>query len=629
MDTQFWPSTVKSPSRDVSSPSRPLRSISPERMNQQGLSSSSPSLPSDLLQLQRKNSKGVSEVQSRVAFLNGMLRGQSPSETRSTATTSAALQRAILGREEAESTLANVSAQLSASQSRERQVSERLESVLEQLQSVKERQAHERAVFEKEVRKARKEAFRAGSAMVKIQEELKHSKNEIKGLKEEVKSEREAKEKAKQEAFERAYALAGLTEELEVLKDKLRSAETNHVSEALEARAQHLGLEEPQKEALNDYTGPATPESRRPKRSADDSSLTNEADSRSACDPTDTPPKRPRLSDDLGSCEEKRDTGGAISTPNDSIVALEAELKLERQLRIDAEDMVEFLQMECQFKSCSCRVAETQGAKYIHDHEWSASSVADKEIPESELYKNQAAADHHHESESPPSTPKTVQNPEPADEAAPPMLQSKTDGAQEQLMLTFSPSTGTFRTVPSPVRINAAASEDSKSHCFDATIAAVPVSAASMQENDNAEFYEEPSKLPCEPTSQAQGRSPLRLIQQNFDTHDQTTRTTKSTTTTVPIREPDEYAHAMSAAVPGTPVSREEALAQIRARRGKAQSTIRSASAGDALARAAGVAVTPVRSAARRIPSVQRTNSKSDSVKGVRRDLSAPVQLFR
>ncbi|KAJ5945482.1 hypothetical protein N7516_005650 [Penicillium verrucosum] len=57
-------------------------------------------------------------------------------------------------------------------------------------------------------------------------------------------AEREAKDKAKQEAFERAYALAGLTEELEVLKEKFRALETDNRSSTLEVRAHEIRKED-------------------------------------------------------------------------------------------------------------------------------------------------------------------------------------------------------------------------------------------------------------------------------------------------------------------------------------------------------------------------------------------------
>jgi hypothetical protein len=47
--------------------------------------------------------------------------------------------------------------------------------------------------------------------------------------------------------------------------------------------------------------------------------------------------------------------------------ALQEELALERRLRQKAVDQIDFMKMECQFQSCSCRLAEQRGKKYVHD----------------------------------------------------------------------------------------------------------------------------------------------------------------------------------------------------------------------------------------------------------------------
>src|SRR6266536_2088634 len=139
-------------------PGAPLLPISPERMNQQKLTAS-PSLPSDLAELAKgtsrhhRNLSAASDVQSKVAAFNNLTRESNSQRLAS----DAAVKRAILGREEAESELHGARAQLTESRDRERRVGERLESLFEELATLKERQTHERAVFEKEVRRARKE----------------------------------------------------------------------------------------------------------------------------------------------------------------------------------------------------------------------------------------------------------------------------------------------------------------------------------------------------------------------------------------------------------------------------------------------------------------------------------------
>ncbi|KAJ5312033.1 hypothetical protein N7508_002863 [Penicillium antarcticum] len=356
---------MESPTRLPPSPSKALHPLSPERMNQQTIPAS-PSLPADLLTLHHKNARGVSEVQAKVAFLNGLSRGASPGGS---AANNAAIQRAILGREEAESALATAQEELSEAESRERRISERLESLLEELHGTKERQGHERSIFEKEIRKARKEAFRAGSTLVKLQEELKHSKSEVKTLKDEVSLERESKEKAKQEAFERAYALAGLTEELEVLKGKLRSLETDNHSSNLEVRAHEIRREDFGRMSLaeGDLAFLTTP--RRPKRAAA-GSVRSPAFEQEEDEAEATPPKRPRLSDVATKSEQRPSEAAPVEVDEDVLEELKEDLVFERRRRVAAEEMVHFLNIECQFERCSCRIAESQGRRYIYDRDY-------------------------------------------------------------------------------------------------------------------------------------------------------------------------------------------------------------------------------------------------------------------
>ena len=358
---------MESPTRLPPSPSKALHPVSPERMNQQTIPAS-PSLPADLLTLHHKNHRGVSEVQAKVAFLNGLSKGGSPANGSSN---SAAVLRANMGREEAESALATAQEELAEAQDRERRISERLESLLEELHGTKERQGQERSIFEKEIRKARKEAFRAGSTVVKLQEELKHAKSEAKSLKEEVAAERDSKDRAKQEAFERAYALAGLTEELELLKEKFRALETENHSSNLEVRAHQIRKEDFGRLSLveGDLAFLNTP--RRPKRAAAGSAR-SPAPERDEDLVEATPPKRPRLSEiePVADDEQPAAETAPAEVDEDILEDLKEELLFERRRRAAAEDMVHFMNIECQFERCSCRIAESHGRRYIYDAEY-------------------------------------------------------------------------------------------------------------------------------------------------------------------------------------------------------------------------------------------------------------------
>jgi len=697
-------SAMDSPTRPVLSPTKALHPVSPERMNQQTIPAS-PSLPTDLLSLHHKNTKGVSEVQAKVAFLNNLSRQASPNPQSQSAAQNAALQRAVLGREEAESALESVQEELSEAQSRERRISERLESLLEELHGTKERQAHERTIFEKEIRKARKEAFRAGSTLVKLQEELKHAKSEAKALKDEVAAEREAKDTAKQEAFERAYALAGLTEELEVLKGKLRSMEASNHSNTLEVRAHEIRKEDFGRLSLaeGDLAFLTTP--RRPKRAAA-GSVRSPAPELENNDAEATPPKRQRLSEcttTAGDDQVAAETSSSESY-NEVIGDLQDELELERRRRSEAEEMVHFMNIECQFERCSCRIAESQGRRYVYDQEYfekfqkplleaqakaearaQANAQAEAEAKAKAKAEAQAKADAdaarraHARVEVPPPVPAhveplhndshssytpSVEPPTPTRnhnivEHTPvrqqPALTNKTIKAEPteppekmpmpaEPLVTFSPETGTFTTYPSPLRDNvrprrtdsfaSSGIRDSNAHSIshrDWRNSAISTASSVPQPESYTPSTEPvPQRMnrisPSEPTSATENDDPRPSRRQERQPYQSQSLTTKR----IPLREEIE-SHGSSAGLHDTPINREEALAQIRARRSRARSKQRSVSANEATGRSAGstgsVKSTPGRPS-KHVPNL-RADSRTENDVNERRDLSAPVRMFR
>lgn len=642
-------------------------------------------MPADL-------SQKASDVREKIAFLNNLSRAGSPAASpqhvsSTMSSSSAALQRAILGREEAESALANANTMLSEAQARERRISERLESLLEELQTTRERQAHERAVFEKEVRKARKEAFRAGSMLVKAQEELKLSKGEIKNLRDEVRAERESKERAKQEAFERAYALAGVSEEVQSLKDQLRATESNNQQSILESQVDELE-QSVNKPAYTDQATCMTPTTRRPKRSVDALELLQVAQGAEQDDHTEqTPTKKMRLSRRASNKENLQPEN--LEEQADLIADLQAEIKSEQRRREKAEDMVLFMKMECQFKRCSCRVAESLGQTYVHDKEW------DDAMREENLHVEEHIEEHieqhieehveeHEEVEEEPeqnareSTPATsAHSPlvSPVSAMTPPTPHyqesrepEKTARPARQSSVAFDEETGTFIQVSSPhaymhdrpsegplVLPNADDDEDDveDEEEDDAEVPhgspAVRVMQMQMQTGETMSHpsykipveeqeariaYEEPpetihptesaaqmvttiTRNPILPPHRSSERLPITPI-------DQITAIKEETITkTVPIQFESRHARNPMDIIPGTPLTREEALAQIRARRGRTQSgTQRSVSANEATARSGGASA-KVGGPARRIPGVKHSDTRSEADVKDRR--SAPV----
>lgn len=598
--------------RDTGSPLHPL---SPRRINQQTMNRASP-VPSDLAYLQSKSDRHSVDVQSKVAFLNRLASPSSPAPLPPSSTTHAALQRAILGREEAEEALKATTEELNEARQRERRVSERLESLLEELHTFKERQSQERTLFEKEIRRARKEAFRAGSNLVKAQEELKSSRGEIKNLKDEVKAEREAKDKARQEAFERAYALAGLTEENEVLKEQIRAFETDNQSDILEAQAEIMRGETPrsrvQRSSINLMSG--SPALRGKKRGQPDSrdqmspvrkkSAQHQPDFRSSLkSPTKLTPGR-----DMVPFEQEDEPLKLMDNEREIILELEEDLRWEKLMRRRAEDMIDFLKLECQFKRCSCRIAERQGVKYVHDLGWEKISPAEDQ-------EKKAVANI-------PSPP-PARKPSPqlqiaqrsptleGDDVDCPEPDPASDEAPVEPDVVFCPDTGTFKTVPSPVRkaetmrreqpnirppVNHADPPPKlRRSLHDDPIPTpslgepkkrneepLPVAALEASHHQPSSSRSRIQEQPADTNSRKRYVTPLPLEQRQRQNNPTAEVETITTTKTVPLNSEKPSAD-LSAKLPGTPISREEALAQIRARRGRTQSALkRSASANDA-----------------------------------------------
>jgi hypothetical protein len=125
------------------------------------------------------------------------------------------------------------------------------------------------------------------------------------------------------------------------------------------------------------------------------------------------------------------------------------------------------------------------------------------------------------------------------------------------------------------------------------------------------------NRNPILPPHRASERLPITPIDQITVIKEETI------TKTVPIQFESRHTGNPMDIIPGTPLTREEALAQIRARRGRTQSgTQRSVSANEATARAGGTGGMkggPVR----RIPGVKHSETRSEADVKDRR--SAPV----
>ncbi|KAL9082676.1 MAG: hypothetical protein Q9159_006255 [Coniocarpon cinnabarinum] len=173
-----------SPSKLQYSPGMPLFPVSPERINasKQPLPQS-PSLPNftaygshspDASPTHRHKN---SDVQGMVARFNALeIKDHQDLRRRD----EAALKRAQMGREQAEEECRRMQEEMRALQNdlgesrmRERRATKRVDSVMDQLHSEKDKSASIQKTYEREIRRARKEAFKSSSALLETQKELK------------------------------------------------------------------------------------------------------------------------------------------------------------------------------------------------------------------------------------------------------------------------------------------------------------------------------------------------------------------------------------------------------------------------------------------------------------------------
>ncbi|KAL8824830.1 MAG: hypothetical protein Q9191_004797 [Dirinaria sp. TL-2023a] len=543
------------------SPGTPLFPVSPERANRQPIPQS-PSLPSNLEDPFISNHTRVpSDVQGKVAQFNNL----SKETAQRRRDNEAALKRAVLGREEAEGETRRLKEEhrvlrkeIEEGRGRERRVGERLEALMEELQRTKETHAHSQTLYEKEVRRARKEAFKSSSALVKLQEELKTARNKFTLMREEAEAQRRKVETREQETFAAQYQSAGLQEELEIIKRQLKTTEDER-----DAAKNGWKEEEAARIAAEGRIPlPASPEK----------------DGLSSPKKISVRKSRESLKENLDPLD-LMDLMEPEETEEDE---LRADLAWERKLRRRLEGQVHFMLMECQFKRCSCRIAEEKGVDFVHDGRFNEAIAAKKAALEASKAKR--ALEHNTvdtenmdpeapQIDSPTSKPETIQaspaqSPPSPRQSVPtdndPPAQADPDPEPEQpsdTLVRFSPTSGTFSTVQAPIPPSPSV-EASPNNLIPQTPTALlrfspqlPLVVPLNNEHQTSSS-EESSHDPTTPR-------PLLPVPPTMNS----TFMSRTTTTTVPLA-----AIPPSPFTPNPTMSREEALEQIRQRRGRARS---------------------------------------------------------
>ncbi|KAI9889501.1 MAG: hypothetical protein M1814_005284 [Vezdaea aestivalis] len=497
----------------------------------------------------RSHARGGSEVLDKIAKFDGLKGDTNDRRRRDDA---AALKRALVGREEAEDEVRLLreeskrhKSELEEERRKTTRVAIRLEDITDKLHATKEEvvelrnelvrtkdvHSHSQNLYEKEARKAKKEAFKYSSAYVKLQEELNACRLSLRVSKSDYESEKKRAEKHSEEAFSAEYKLVGAQEALTVAKEQ-----TKVVEEERDGLKMHLKEEEIARIAAEGrITLP----------------MSKDGDDFGASPIKAAAPLFPES--DLNQRTNAAD--------DDGFSALKEELAWEKYRRIEAEEAVEFLKMECQFETCSCRVAERNGSSpYIHDP--SAMAIM-APILESM---------HHlvHSLPEPVSNGPTTQRQLSREMAAVREVIEPTSSLSplEDHHIAFSESTGTFQIAPTPFqqgRIPSLLQTESAppSTLHEETSLLSLLSAPILHSASHSH--------PSPPRSSSP--SPLSDTQE-YSMHPPQMYHQRSYTTTVPLSG-ESSAPVFS---PST-MTREEALEQIKQRRGRARSMANAAAA--------------------------------------------------
>lgn len=176
---------------------------------------------------------------------------------------------------------------------------------------------------------------------MKLQEELKSTRNSLRITQSGFELERQKVQKKEQERFEMEYQLIPLQEEMDQLKHRLKVAE-----EEREALKTNLKEEEVARIAAEGMI--ALPSS----QDQDDDLFTSPR--------KQSPQKRAAspLSDDKENMHVT--TKKALENRH-----LSEELQREKARRENAEELADFLQMECKFRCCGCKTASRLGHEFV------------------------------------------------------------------------------------------------------------------------------------------------------------------------------------------------------------------------------------------------------------------------
>lgn len=189
------------------------------------------------------------------------------------------------------------------------------------------------------MRKVRKEAFKSSSAVLKLQEELKSTRNSLRITQSGFDMEKRKVQQREQQTFDAQYQMVALQEELDRLKTHVKTVEQ-------EKDALKTSLKEEEVARIAAEGMIALPLGNQ----EDDDLMSPQVMRRRS------PHKRPQspLSDD-------KENIGVVTKKMVEMKQVIEQLRQEKAKREEAEELAEFLRLECQFKCCGCRSRRTSG----------------------------------------------------------------------------------------------------------------------------------------------------------------------------------------------------------------------------------------------------------------------------
>jgi hypothetical protein len=207
--------------------------------------------------------------------------------------------------------------------------------------------------YVKEVRKARKEAFKSASVVLKLQETLRDTQKRLQVSKIDHATDVQKADRFEQEATDAKCASMAMQQDLNKLQEQLKVLE-------LEKEALKTSLKEEEVARIAAEGQIALPTSQE-----DDTELFNSPRK-------STSPRKLQSS----SFSDDKENVGVVTKKMVDTKRLQEEVDAEKQKREAAEEMVEFLRMECAFRCCDCTSTTRHGrAMRVSMDEILASSI--------------------------------------------------------------------------------------------------------------------------------------------------------------------------------------------------------------------------------------------------------------